>query len=73
MADIGYEGQYMPMVVPSGSLNELQKLAGPPPALGKKWFMVNLSTGECKWYQSQRRSSGGYRQKRSYGYGRRMY
>lgn len=57
MADIGYEGTYMPMVLNAGALNDLRKMAGPPPSIGKKWFMVNLATGECKWYQASKRRS----------------
>lgn len=64
-ADVGYAGAYRPLVVGEGTLNELQNLAGPPPFLGKKWVMVNLSTGEMKWYQSSRkRSYRGYRRKK---------
>lgn len=66
MADIGMEGIYAPMVADPGTLTDLRKLAGPPPALGKKWFMVNLFSGECKWYQSSTRKSS-YRR----GYKRR--
>lgn len=57
MADIGLEGTYMPMVCEAGTLMDLRKLAGPPPALGKKWFMINLATGEVKWYTSARRKT----------------
>ena len=60
MADEGYAGEYSPRIIDKGSLVDLRKIAGPSPALGKKWVMVNLDTGELKWYQAR---------KRSYGYG----
>jgi len=56
--DLGYIGSYSPLVIGDTALSELRNLAGPAPADGKKWFMVNLSTGECKWYRAARRSSG---------------
>ncbi len=65
MADEGFEGMYHPLVIDAGSLMDLQKIAGPPPVTGKHWVMVDLNTGQLKWYQSKRRRYGGYR--RSYG------
>lgn len=56
MADVGNVGSYVPSVVGEGTLNELRDLAGPAPSLGKKHVIVNLDTGEMKWYQSARRS-----------------
>lgn len=67
MADEGYEGQYKPLKVDDGSLLDLQKIAGPPPVDGKHWVMVDLNTGQLKWYKSSRRRS--YRP--SYRRGRR--
>ena len=61
----GYEGSWEPKNIDDGALSELRNVAGPAPTQGKKWVMVNLATGELKWYQSsRRRSTGGYR--RSY-------
>lgn len=65
-ADVGWAGAYTPMIVGEGTLNELRNLAGPPQTPGAKWVMVDLMTGEFKWYVANR-SSG----KRSYGRGRR--
>lgn len=66
--DVGYQGSYQPMVLGEGSLNEMRNLLGPPPAEGKKWGMVNLFTGEVKWYQaSRRRRSYGRTGSRAYG------
>ena len=62
-ADVGYEGAYRPLIVGTGTLNELRNLAGPPPFPGKKWVLVNLDTGEFKWYRTMRRRR----------YGRRYY
>ena len=71
-ADVGYEGAYMPLIVGEGTLNECRNLAGPPPVMGKKWVMINLDTGEFKWYTSRRRRYGGGRRRYPYrGYGRR--
>jgi len=61
--DVGWGGMYQPQVVSPGALAELRDLAGPAPAEGKKWYMVNLFSGECKWYQSARRK-GGFRSRR---------
>lgn len=55
MADEGMLGQYNPMIIDPGSLMDLRKIAGPPPFVGKKWVMVNLDTGELKWYRSTKR------------------
>lgn len=58
MADIGLEGTFSPQICDGGTLMDLRKLAGNPPALGSKWYMVNLVTGECHWYKgTQRRTS----------------
>lgn len=64
MADVGNVGSYVPSVVGEGTLNELRDLAGPAPSLGKKHVIVNLDTGEMKWYQApRRRFYGGYRRR----------
>ena len=55
--DLGYIGSYSPLVLGDGALQELRNLAGPAPSDGKKWFMVNLSTAECKWYRAARRTT----------------
>jgi len=55
--DVGYGGSYVPLQVGEGTLNELRNLAGPAPADGKKWVMVNLATGEFKWYTARRSSA----------------
>ncbi len=67
-ADIGWAGAFTPMIVSAGTLNELRNLAGMPTYPGQKMFMVDLVTGQAKWYTA-RRSSGGRR--RSYRRGRR--
>lgn len=54
--DVGYIGAYSPNIIGEGSLNELRNLAGPAPADGKHWVMVDLKNGELKWYKSRRRS-----------------
>ncbi len=56
-ADVGWAGAYTPMIVGEGTLNELRNLAGPPQTPGAKWVMVDLMTGEFKWYQMNK---GGY-------------
>ncbi len=56
-ADVGWAGSFVPMIVGEGTLNELRNLAGPPQYPGQKFVMVNLVTGEFKWYQA---SKGGY-------------
>ena len=73
MPDEGMEGRYNPLVIDSGSLMDLQKIAGPPPMPGKHWVMVDLNTGQLKWYMPSRRRSygGGYR--RPYYPRRRRY
>lgn len=63
-ADVGWAGAFTPLVVGEGALNELRNLAGPPQTPGAKWVMVDLMTGEFKWYVA---SSG----RKSYGRGRR--
>jgi len=67
--DVGYGGAYAPKVVGSSTLNECRDLAGPAPAEGKKWVMINLDSGQFKWYQSARRSFSSRRR----SYGRRRY
>lgn len=59
--DVGWAGAFLPMIVGEGTLNELRNLAGPPQYPGQKMCMVNLVTGEFKWYS---RSSGGKRYSR---------
>ncbi len=61
-ADIGWAGAFTPLIVSGETLGELRNLAGMPKYPGQKMFMVDLVTGECKWYQ---RSTG-----RSYSRGR---
>jgi len=56
--DVGFAGSYSPNIIGEGSLNELRNLAGPAPADGKHWVMVDLKTGELKWYK-RRASRGG--------------
>lgn len=60
-ADVGWAGAFVPMVVGEGTLNELRNLAGPPAYPGQKMVMVNLLTGEFKWYTANRSGSGSYR------------
>lgn len=55
VGDTGYAGAYAPQIVNSATLADLRNNAGPPAFPGKKWYMVNLDTGECKWYQATRR------------------
>ncbi len=58
-ADVGWVGSFVPMIVGEGTINELRNLAGPPQHPGQRWIMVDLVTGEFKWYTSGRgRSSG---------------
>ncbi len=64
-ADVGWAGAYVPMIVGEGTLNELRNLAGPPQTPGAKWVMIDLQTGEFKWYVA---SKGG---RKAYGRGRR--
>jgi len=51
--DVGWAGAYTPMVVSTNGLEELRNLAGPPQYPGAKWVMVDLASGEFKWYSSQ--------------------
>lgn len=61
MGQEGYEGTYNPTILEHPTLMEVRNVAGPAPVTGKKWVMINLDTGELKWYKSKRRySSGGY-------------
>lgn len=69
MADQGYQGEYSPTIIDKGSLVDLRKIAGPAPVTGKHWVMVDLDTGVLKWYQSRKRSFGGFRR----GFQRRRY
>ncbi len=56
----GYEGSYQVLKVSEGTLKECRDLAGPPSVEGKHWVMVDLNTGQFKWYQkSKKRWSGG--------------
>ncbi len=57
--DVGWVGSFVPMIVGEGTLNELRNLAGPPQHPGQRWIMVDLVTGEFKWYTSGRGSSRG--------------
>ncbi len=59
--DIGWAGAFTPMIVSESTLMELRNLAGMPRYPGQKMFMVDLVTGQAKWYQAQRRSYGGGR------------
>jgi len=61
--DIGWAGAFTPLIVSAESLAELRNLAGMPKYPGQKTFMVDLVTGECKWYQKAR--SSGYGRNRS--------
>lgn len=60
-ADIGWAGAFTPMIVSEATLAELRNLAGMPRYPGQKMFMVDLVTGQAKWYQSS--SGSGYRQR----------
>ncbi len=60
--DIGWAGAFTPMIVSEGTLAELRNLAGMPTYPGQKMFMVDLVTGQAKWYT---RSSGGSYKRRS--------
>ncbi len=50
--DIGWAGAFVPMIVGESTLNELRNFAGPPQRSGQKWIMVDLETGQFKWYTS---------------------
>ncbi len=63
-ADVGWAGAFVPLIVGEGTLNELRNLAGPPQHPGQKWCMVDLETGQFKWYTAGRRSSSGRRGRR---------
>lgn len=54
MGDEGWGGQWQEMKVEAETLENLRDLAGPAPSPGKKWVMVDLSTGEFKWYTAGR-------------------
>lgn len=58
--DRGWGGTFVPMIVDESTLKELRDLAGPPATPGQKWVMVDLETGQFKWYIARtpsRRSS----------------
>lgn len=55
--DEGWGGAYKTPMVNSDALHHLRDMAGPPPSPGKKWFMVDLFSGECKWYTSRSRNT----------------
>ncbi len=57
-ADIGWAGAFTPMIVSQETLAELRNLAGMPRYPGQKMFMIDLVTGQAKWYQASRRSYG---------------
>ncbi len=61
--DIGWAGAFTPLIVSAETLSELRNLAGMPKYPGQKTFMVDLVTGECKWYQRSR-STGNRRSRR---------
>ncbi len=56
-SDIGWAGAFTPMIVSAGTLGELRNLAGMPTYPGQKMFMVDLVTGQAKWYARSRNSS----------------
>ncbi len=58
--DIGWAGAFTPMIVSATTLNELRDLAGMPTYPGQKMFMVDLVTGQAKWY-ARSRSTGSRR------------
>ncbi len=62
--DIGWAGAFTPLICSAETLSELRNLAGMPRYPGQKTFMVDLVTGECKWYQRSRSSSGRSRGRR---------
>jgi len=66
--DIGWAGAFTPMIVSENTLAELRNLAGMPRYPGQKMFMVDLVTGQAKWYAASRRSYSGGRRR---GRGRR--
>lgn len=51
-SDIGWVGTFVPMIIGRNTLGELRNLAGPPSQPGQRWVMVDLVTGEFKWYTS---------------------
>jgi len=65
----GNEGRFQPTIIDGGALSELRDVAGPPPIDGKHWVMVDLMTGQLKWYKSIRKRYSNYRR----GYTRRRY
>jgi len=64
--DVGWAGAFVPMIVGEGTLNELRNLAGPPQKPGQKWVMIDLETGQFKWYvaSSPRRTYTARRRRR---------
>ncbi len=52
--DIGWAGAFTPLIVSAETLSELRNLAGMPRYPGQKQFMVDLVTGECKWFHRTR-------------------
>jgi len=61
--DLGYAGSFPQQLhVHGGELDELRDIAGPPPVIGKEWILVNLRTGQVKWYPTRARKS--YRRKK---------
>lgn len=61
MADEGYEGKYVPKRLPNNVYEDLCDVVGPPPIDGKKWVMVNMDTGEWKWYRARKKGYSGGR------------
>lgn len=59
MGDVGNPGSYEVKKIDQGALLELRNVAGMPPIEGKHWVMVDLDTGQLKWYRSSRRQSRG--------------
>ncbi len=62
--DIGWAGAFTPLICSAETLAELRNLAGMPRYPGQKTWMVDLVTGECKWYQRSTNRGGGQRSRR---------
>lgn len=50
--DRGAEGKYRGNFIDQGALKEVQDVVGMPPRMGQKWVMIQIDTGEAKWYVS---------------------
>jgi hypothetical protein len=55
MADLGYPGAYTKKEMNGEDLGRVRDMLGEPTYDGQKWGMINLFTGDLKWYKATKR------------------